>query len=1449
MAIHIDKIAPLRVVKTKFYTPVNKENKRYGSLIFLLLPPNNGDMLYDFINIHAKYRKYNTYNRLMVNSNMFYSLYEERNISYFITDKGLQTASGEVLENTQDYYMQKQQMLNESMDYIMTRDFFMDDTQINFFSENTTDSNIRRYLYRDRFKSIKELNEYYEVIKKNSMIKYTYPDIEKYKNRNLFVTMQKYLSSLMTNLKPSMNSIKGIDMLFSIMSRFFLDFRFNSYTKKSVVIPVSEWVKYLNIGENTNTILNPKAKLSPLNTIFYTLKHYPTKIQAWRDIDFIFVGDTGFFKYNFNEPNKVDTNKFFRCLDVLIRNVEIEDTPKEDAEDKATNILSRIETDTNVEINHITGKNDNPLGKYSLVQDKKTRTPEQIISNTIKYEVEENPDLDEDSIPENLDKNNAFKQSLIDLKMAEEAKTKKMSPERQRRFNELNNKFLSSQVDKKKVSDLLKTDDTPLKPISYTKVESIDDTWDDLKKPNFEKQYDVDSDIYKCIESFAKTNKDIPMAVISVNKEDTSTTEDSIYTYKVVLEDSLNKRHTLTFDVPKIVNERFLRLRGNDKVLGGQLMNLPIIKTEEDTVQVVSNYNKIFIRLNKPVGKASQRVDAMIRALNKMIETNYTDPDDEDKRKRESSDYIKEIIPGNNIKICKKYVLPIEYIDLASFFNKIKMKDHTIYFNQDEFRAKVKDKIKPNEMACITYGKNMDVYRALSMDEYMNNILETLLLDKYFKKLYDHYFTTQKSAAFSDAAILSSRIPLIIIMAYNVGLTTALERAKIRFDFQEKRPPRSEAFIKFKDGYLVYEPDASNIILLNGLYKFNTEDYSIKEIDSKPMWLDALDLYGAKYKADGLDSFYNLMIDPMTEEVCRHYQFPTEYIEILAYASSLLVTNEYNRHVDITGNRFRTNERIAHFVYKALATSYGNYLREVKNNRKAAKMTIKRTAVIDLAMEDSTMSDLSILTPLLELESANAVSFKGLSGMNSDRSYQLDKRTYDKSMLNKLAMSTGFAGNVGINRQTTINMDLEGTKGYMYNREDTLDEVNDANTLSITEALTPLGTTHDDPFRTAMTFIQTAKHGLRTEKSDPLLVSNGSDQALPYMTSDMFSFKAKEDGKVTKIKDDYMEVKYKSGKTDVVDLRSHVEKNSDGGFYINIKLDTELSVGKSFKAGDIIAFDKSSYSDDYGLGNLTYNIGKLSKIAILYTDEGFEDSTTVSASLAEDMASDIVVKVEALLDKTDVVLQHMNAGDKVIEGQKMFTYINAVDDPDATTVLNKLIDDKAAIESLGNISVTSKVTGVIQDIKIYSTVPTSEMSKSLRKFCEDIYNKEEKYLKAVRKPIPERVLPAIGKLKNSEDKILIEFYMTYHDTLSLGDKIVFFSALKGTIKRIYPNGKEPRSEFRKNETLKSLLPLSGVNARMVGSVPILTALNKVIVELDRAVKDIYGIKHNDGLDN
>ena len=50
---------------------------------------------------------------------------------------------------------------------------------------------------------------------------------------------------------------------------------------------------------------------------------------------------------------------------------------------------------------------------------------------------------------------------------------------------------------------------------------------------------------------------------------------------------------------------------------------------------------------------------------------------------------------------------------------------------------------------------------------------------------------------------------------------------------------------------------------------------------------------------------------------------------------------------------------------------------------------------------------------------------------------------------------------------------------------------------------------------------------MRTRRSDPLLVTNGADQALPYMTSDTFAFKAKYKGVITELTDDYMIIQYR----------------------------------------------------------------------------------------------------------------------------------------------------------------------------------------------------------------------------------------------------------------------------------------------------------------------------------
>lgn len=1458
MPINIDKVKPFRLLKTPFFTPFNKKDKRHGSAIFLMTKS-------------LEQSKQLIEHPLISNLNMFNSYFLEWNAMYLLKPSRIINKDLDV----DDVYNSKVYGNNP----IMTESHFEDSENLFFFSEatpeNVLDTRLRKILYKERLRNSKDVKLRLNRIKNEcKYIKYTYPTIDKYKNKNIYV--DNHIYNKIFTMSETYNRDKAIDLLYALFDRFINNPNYKGYTKKTVLIPVNEWA-----GDIPTTSLFEFSKsINPFSMIVRLFKKPKENLDKLAGMDFIFIGNNSWFKMKMEDLDMKNLNLFKTNILKIRNNDIVEDNVPEDKEDIKTRLISKIEDLTGIEVNNV-----------SRVQDVDPTVP-------IKAEIKDQPKLivakgitgaDQVIDPTKIekpteDKINQSVENIVDYtKNAEEAEkemdnsvdlkelilqakndqddTFKISATRKARMDDLNDKFLKEKIANSTIAELVATEDTPLQSTDLSKnVETIDDEWANLKKPNFEADYNIDADIMKCLHSLSQ-NKDVPMSVIDISTEDRSTSEDSIITYTVHLEDSLGKRHTLRFDMPKIINKRFLRLRGNDKIIPGQLINLPIIKTDEDTVQVVSNYNKIFITRYGQVGKINQSTNALIRALTKLKENNYKleIKDDNDIPTPSKIDL------GNNAKISAKYELPAEYVELSKIFNKITTSDGRVYyFNRDELIHKLEEKkVKvESDQGFMVVGITKDNQSITVPEEGVSSSLINHL------GIHKYAYTFMKPGArmtYSQASILNSKIPLIVVMAYTAGLTGALNAAGIEYNLSEKRPTNTKNYFRFNDGFLSfndsYAPDAA--LLVNGLAVINTQEYSLTDIDTKAMWLDVLDDFGGRNRADGLDSFANLMMDPITVEVCKTYKLPTDYIEVLAYASSLLTTNKFNRHTDITGNRFRTNERLVHFLYKALATSYGMYLREIKNNRKDAKMTMKQSAVIDMALSDVTTSDLSKLSPLLELESANTVTFKGLSGMNSDRSYSLDKRTYDNTMINKLSMSTGFSATVGINRQATINMGIESTKGYIKSGGE-LDRMSDANTLSITEALTPFGTTRDDPFRTAMTFIQTSKHGMRTNSQDPLLVTNGADQALPYLTSDTFAHKTKWDAIVEEVNDDYMIIANKSNRSEkeFIDLREKVEKNSDGGFFITIKLDLAKNYkkGQTIKPGEIIAYDKDSYSDKVGVGNLAYNIGTLTKVAIMHTDKGFEDSAIISQDLSEKMASEIVLQVDVLMDAKDIDIQCVEIGKPLHEGEVIMSYRAALDDQDATDIINKMVSKNAGNESkelmdeIGKIKVKSKVTGKLQDIRIYSTIPTSEMSKSLAAFVNK-YNAPVDKMKSKLSKLgidasqygTSGVLPAVGKLKHAEGKVLVEFYIKYYDKMSVGDKLVYFSALKGVVKEIFPEGKEPYSEYRPEEKVHSFLPVGSVNARMVTSVLTLGAINKVLIELDRHVKDIMGVKWDPNL--
>lgn len=318
-----------------------------------------------------------------------------------------------------------------------------------------------------------------------------------------------------------------------------------------------------------------------------------------------------------------------------------------------------------------------------------------------------------------------------------------------------------------------------------------------------------------------------------------------------------------------------------------------------------------------------------------------------------------------------------------------------------------------------------------------------------------------------------------------------------------------------------------------------------------------------------------------------------------------------------------------------------------------------------------------------------------------------------------------------------------------------------------------------------MTFIQTSKHSMPTKKSMPLLVTNGADEAMAHIASDTFTYKAKSNGKVIEVNTDYMIVEYNEPivgfdgvpyKCEYISLKEEIKKNSDGGFYVTIKLDTDLAVNKTFKQGDIIAYHRASFSNKNGESdNLAYNLGVLAKVAILNTDEGFEDSTSVSEWLSDAMTTDVVVEKDKDISKNTNVYFMAKVGQAIQEGDPLLIFQNSFDEKDANMLL-KNITDADFVSDLGRVKLKSKYTGVIQDIRIYRTCEIEDMSESLQK----IVGSYEAGIRAKRKLYakhniaganvlpPDYKMQPTGIMKGNADGVKIVFYIKYVDKLSVG---------------------------------------------------------------------------------
>ena len=1039
-------------------------------------------------------------------------------------------------------------------------------------------------------------------------------------------------------------------------------------------------------------------------------------------------------------------------------------------------------------------------------------------------------------------------------------------------------KFLKSQQSKltlagRTLEDILKEtksrsiDTNKLLHVNTRNIELIESTVTDLEE-NYLKKQDL-QDKVKVLEFFSREDRAVPLYIKKIEKKDTSDAFNKKETWTIHFEDDRKKTHRVTLDVPILVDNKFLYLNDSKKFFKKQLILLPVVKTGPDTVVVTTNFSKTFVT------RFGQKISPKLERLRKFLT-------------RRISQRVKFKI-GDNLEVNKAYLTNIDYDCLAQNYNYVQFGPLKVYFNQNEirkelvnqklFKPKQIESLKPYELPIaigskgVVYFLNTEensVYRAdenLQMDlsDFLIEQLKRYITEENYEKF--RKLSTGKKYIYTRAKILYRQWPIGILLTYLLGLVPLLERANIKYEVSPKRRQLSMeekhrlSLLEFKDVYLYYHQyPFQNSLLLNSLRELPLKEYTLEQFNTKEIFYDIFyDRYGSRTIIKGLENFTELFVDPITEEVLIDMGLPTTFADLMIYANSLLVDNSYVQENDMSIYRCRSIEVINTLLYNVLAKAY----REYKDSRMSVTphpFTVNRDALIKEINKCQIINDYSVLSPILEVERQNTITFTGPGGLNLAEAFTLDKRSYHESMLGILALSSPFDNKVGVNRELTYNPNIQSVRGYLKITEDNLSGLKGGQILSFAELLTPLAAYHDDAMRTALTTTQ-SKHQIPIEKADKLLVGYGAQKTMPYLLSNDFVFKAKYDGKVIEIdeKHEWMIVEYTDKKADrkydVIDLSHRMGKNSGGGFWISNQKLTDYKVGDRFKKNEILARNTLYFKGSRD--NTEYVIGNLAKIMVHGGYYTFEDSSLVTEQFSREMTSYITVMKHRILGVNANVHYIVKKGQKVKTGDPLIIFDQSFSERSVGGFLEKIAKEyKEEISEYSRNIMKSKYTGEIVDVRIYYTVEKSKLSPSLQKLVTEYASAINKRKKAIRKFVKDDNefnkldlhFPPTSRINNPEGRVktktvgegvLIEIYIKYRDTLTVGDKLTFYSALKSIVAEVVSDDLAPYSEYRPDEQVKCVLSYTGVQARMVNSVFLTMFANKILIELKRKVKDIF----------
>ena len=942
---------------------------------------------------------------------------------------------------------------------------------------------------------------------------------------------------------------------------------------------------------------------------------------------------------------------------------------------------------------------------------------------------------------------------------------------------------------------------------------------DNLKKEvinNFDKNYLnklLKKDIISCVSNLERGGVIIKDYQIEENRSSLGNYE----VHKLTLKPLTGKESTVYFRLPVIDSEGEFLASGIKYRMRKTKQPIPVVKVSPTRVALTSNYSKLFIF------RTERKTNDPYAYLVNYIKNSYIN--------NEGS--IRKIIPG--VKTLNTYQFPNTYQVLASHFNEIRTDDVTLLLNFKEIENHVSPEvlkdIQSKNLIFTGYTKDKHILVIDNINQfynYSNNMSPLGTIEELL-----NIDTTKIPKPFSVMKVLGDDIPLGICLSYYLGLTGLLSVTNTTYKLLESNqrytPTSNELALRFSDYKLILNTDTiEKQLIFNGylFYKDLIKQHNLKEFDYKEIYLNVLEFRDSGLiHIKELNLLEELFLDPITVDVLREMQEPTEFLRLLLRANNLLKDFSHPDINDPHYSRIRGYDRVPGLMYRALSESIRDFKLKGRGN---SKIELDPYKVWNYITQDSTVKITEDINPILNIKESETVTLSGADGLNKDATPKMLRR-YHKNEIGLTSEATVDSSDVALNTYLSPYAKIKNLRGII--DKDNLEVTdNPAKAFSTSALLVPMSD-RDDAKRINFISIQNS-HTIAANNYNQPLFRTTYEYMVPYKAGKLYSIIAEEDGEIIDLTPKLLTVKYKSGKIASYKVGQQYGR-MEGGVYPHF-LKTPYSKGYKFKANDYIAYNESFFEPDWlDKTRLVSKFGKNITVALTMNNEVFEDSSAISKELMTEMATSIIKEKIYIIDFNKNLLNLLPEGTQVDPNTILFTVL------DDTGDYNNLSEASIAmLQNLSSLAPKAKYNGIIERYEIKYNGETSDMSPTLRKLT----NKLDKQLFEETKGTDyEAHNNKVSSEYRSEGKNLnidtleLKVFIRIELNQGVGDKGTLAGQMKSVISDV----------FTSNITTDSGIPVhmqfsfKGILNRQVNSCITAGTTNRLIKHVSKQVADIY----------